>query len=193
MEPEVTNISEKGKGVYDKIRYSAAQLKKMISDLLEETKRDYTRDVNYEMIDLAKIFEEVMLGMEQFITESKARISLDFTKAPVINYPYQDLKSIISNLLSNAIKHRSSNREPQVKVESNIEGEIRTICFTDNGKGMNLDKDGDLLFRKYQRFNSDSEGSGLGLWIVKGILEKNRGRIEVESHPDQGTMFKIFF
>lgn len=193
MEPEITTMSEKGKGVYDKIKYSAGQLKKMISDLLEETKRDYARDANYEMIDLAKIFEEVMLGMEQFITDSKATISLDFTKAPSIYYPYQDLKSIISNLLSNAIKHRSANREPHVKVESNIEGEIRTMCFTDNGKGMDLDKDGDLLFRKYQRFNTDAEGSGLGLWIVKGVLEKNRSRIEVESHPDQGTMFKIFF
>jgi signal transduction histidine kinase len=194
LEPEVPRLSEKGKGVFDKMKYSAAQLKKMIVDLLEETKRDYTRDANFEMIDLAKIFEEVMLGMEHFIIDSKAKVVLNFKKSPVVFYPYQDLKSIISNLLSNAIKYRSPNRECHVNVESDIEaGGKRTMCFKDNGQGIDLARNGDLLFQKYQRFNTETDGSGLGLWIVKGILEKNGSRIEVESHPDKGTMFKIFF
>ncbi|MGZ5304643.1 MAG: sensor histidine kinase [Bacteroidia bacterium] len=49
------------------------------------------------------------------------------------------------------------------------------------------------MFKKYQRFSDQAEGTGLGLWIVKEIVEKNGGRIEVESKVDQGTTFKIIF
>ena len=111
----------------------------------------------------------------------------------MISYPYQDLKNIISNLLSNAIKHRSANRESEIHVQSDIEGGIRTLCVADNGKGIDLARNGDLLFKKYERFNTESEGTGLGLWIIKEITDKNGSKIEVESHLDKGTTFKILF
>jgi len=193
LDSETARLSKRGNEIYEKLKFSAAQLKKMIGDLLAETKKDDGKEINFEMIDLANIFEEVMIGMEQFILESKAKIYLDFSRMPMVPYPYQDLRSIVSNLLSNAIKHRSSNRKSEIHVQSDVEDGVRTLCVTDNGKGIDIARNGDLLFKKYQRFNPESEGTGLGLWIVKEILDKNGSKIEVESHVDKGSMFKIFF
>ena len=193
LETDKDRLTERGKEIYGKLKFSADQMKKMITDVLEETKREGNRNVNLENIDLAKIFNEVMIGMEQFISASKAKISLDFSRLPMIPYPYQDLKSLISNLLSNAIKYRSPNREIEIQVLSDMEGGVRTLCFIDNGRGMDMETSGKLLFKKYQRFDTDVEGTGLGLWIVKEILDKNGSKIEVESHLDQGSTFKILF
>ena len=197
LESDTARLSDRGKEIYGKLKFSADQLKKMITELLDETKREGNRDTNIEMIDLAKIFDEVMIGMEQFILMSKAKISLDFSRSPMISYPYQDLKSIISNLLSNAIKYSSPKRESEIQVQSDIENGVRTLSFTDNGKGMDLARDRDLLFKKYQRINAETEGTiegtGLGLWIVKEILDKNGSKIEVESQLDHGSKFKILF
>jgi len=194
---DTDRLSDRGKEIYGKLKFSADQLKKMITDLLEETKREGIRDTHFEMIDLAKIFDEVMIGMEQFILTSKAKISLDFSRSPTLSYPYQDLKSIISNLLSNAIKYSSSKRDSVINVKSDFVAGVHTLSITDNGKGIDLTMNGNLLFKKYQRLNADkeatTEGTGLGLWIVKEILDKNGSKIEVESHLDEGTTFKILF
>jgi signal transduction histidine kinase len=69
------------------------------------------------------------------------------------------------------------------------------VCLTvsDNGLGINLDKYGKNMFTLYKRFHTHMEGKGLGLYLVKTQITALGGKIEVESEPDKGTTFKVYF
>lgn len=192
-EKELVKDSEKSRLVYDKLQFSAMQLKKMIEDLLEATKREINTEQNYELIDFKKMYAEVEASMDQMVAASGAQIKTDFSRYPLIFYSYQDLKSIMANLLSNAIKYRSPERKADIllKTEKTANGPMLTV--KDNGLGIDLEKSGARMFKKYQRFNDEAEGTGLGLWIIKEIVEKNGGKVEVESKVGEGTTFRILF
>ncbi|MGZ5243845.1 MAG: ATP-binding protein [Bacteroidia bacterium] len=189
----VNSASERTKTIYDKLNFSAMQLKKMIEDLLEATKHEINTEQNYELIDFNKIYQEIHGSMDQMVAQADPEIITNFVKYPFIFYPYQDLKSIMANLFSNAVKYRSPDRKAKITIKTEKTPEGPILTFTDNGMGIDLEKESDRLFKKYQRFSDQAEGTGLGLWIVKEIVEKNGGRIEVESKVDQGTTFKIIF
>lgn len=193
-EKEMTSTdSEKKATIFEKLNYSAVQLKKMIEELLEATKREINTEQSYELIDFKKLYQEVEASMDQFISSAGAKITTDFTRYPLIYYSYQDLKSIVSNLLSNAVKYRSPDRQAEITIRTEKEALGPVLIVKDNGIGIDLEKEGDRLFKKYQRFSDQSEGSGLGLWIIKEIVEKNGGRIELNSHVNEGTTFKVIF
>jgi len=68
-----------------------------------------------------------------------------------------------------------------------------TIGFQDNGKGIDLEKNGEALFGLYKRFDSSVEGKGMGLFMVKTQVEELGGQIEVQSVVGAGTLFIIKF
>jgi signal transduction histidine kinase/DNA-binding response OmpR family regulator len=192
-EKEITAGSEKSNTIFQKLNFSALQLKKMIEDLLEATKRESVTEQNFEMIDFKNIYTEVESSMDQLILASGVNITTDFSRCPLIFYAYQDLKSIMSNLISNAVKYTSNDRKGNVKIKTETIDAHPVLTIEDNGIGIDLEKEKNKIFQKYQRFNTDTEGTGLGLWIVKETVEKNGGKIEVESHVNQGTTFRVIF
>jgi signal transduction histidine kinase/DNA-binding response OmpR family regulator len=185
--------SERAKTIVEKLNYSALQLKKMIDDLLAATKREANTEKNFELIDMATLYDEVAASIEQIIAQAGAVIKTDFSQNPLIYYSYQDLKSILANLLSNAVKYSAPGRKPEVTITADNTPGGPTLTVTDNGIGIDLENAGDKLFKKYQRFSTQAEGTGLGLWIVKETVEKNGGKIEVESRVGEGTTFRIIF
>jgi signal transduction histidine kinase len=108
-------------------------------------------------------------------------------------YSVQDLRSILNNLITNAIIYRSSDRHPAITVRTERSFKGPCLIVKDNGRGIDLTAHGDKLFMRYQRFHNDVEGTGVGLWLIKEIIEKNGGQIFVESVVGQGTTFKVFF
>jgi signal transduction histidine kinase len=79
----------------------------------------------------------------------------------------------------------------QIKTENKMGQTI--LHFSDNGMGIDLKKFGDKLFGLYHRFHSEIEGKGMGLYIIKSQVEAMGGRIELDSIPNQGTSFRIYF
>jgi signal transduction histidine kinase len=185
--------SERAKTIVEKLNYSALQLKKMIDDLLAATKREANTEKNFELIDMATLYEEVAASIEQIIIQAEATIKTDFSQNPLIFYSYQDLKSILSNLVSNAVKYSQPGRKPFITITTDNTPQGPVLTITDNGAGIDLENAGDKLFKKYQRFSTQAEGTGLGLWIIKETVEKNGGKIEVESKVGEGTTFRIIF
>jgi signal transduction histidine kinase len=105
--------------------------------------------------------------------------------------PQRICGSIIYNLLSNAIKYRSQERTPEVVIETKRQDNFLLITFEDNSIGIgenNLRK----LFTMFKRFHTHVEGTGIGLYIVKRIVENGGGKIEVESKVEVGTTFRIY-
>ena len=132
--------------------------------------------------------------MEDFsdlITNLDADIKTDF-QVRKICYIAPYLESIMRNLFQNSLKYAHPRRRPQISLSTRKLDDQILFSIQDNGIGMNLDEVGDRLFRPFKRFTQQAEGNGIGLHLVKSMVEKNDGQIEVKSQPGSGTRFNIY-
>lgn len=173
----------------DLIGKKVEQLDHFISDVLSHSK-NLKQDITIDKVDLKEIIENTFTDL------SYLRGANDIAKEISVDEGafYSDrwrLAEIFRNLISNAIKYRRMDIEtPTVSVVVKLTATHANISFKDNGIGIEPDK---LLniFDMFYRASTQSEGSGLGLYIVKNAVEKLAGQIDVFSRPLYGTEFKI--
>lgn len=139
----------------------------------------------------ATVFAEVQEEFAEVLNQKNAEIKVDFSALPQFNYIEVYLKSIFSNLLSNAIKYSSSHRPLRLCISASRVNGKAAFSFSDNGQGIDLSKAGDKIFQPFNRFSNSPDGTGIGLYLVKNIVERNGGQIRIESEPDRGTCFHI--
>lgn len=142
-------------------------------------------------ISPALVFADVQEEFADTLAKSGAVVTTDFTVSE-LSYIDVYLKSILTNLLSNAIKYSSQHRTLEVSVSAYRQQDKTIFTFSDNGQGIDLQAHGQKLFQPFTRFSTTTEGSGIGLYLVKNIVERNGGKIEVESKPGHGTTFRLF-
>lgn len=100
------------------------------------------------------------------------------------------LRTVLYNLINNAIKFRTPGKPPEILVSTFMEKDFIVLSVKDNGIGIGESKT-EGIFLKYKRLDNDMEGSGIGLYLVKEIVSKAGGGIEVVSNPN-GSEFKIY-
>lgn len=170
---------------------SIDRLKDTIADLSEVARVQKEADEDVRVVDIVDVVKDVLSDMELAIQETNAVIKLEFEACPVRFSP-KNLRSIVYNLLSNAVKYRSPDRQPFVRLRcEEKEGEL-VFTVQDNGIGMNM-KYENKIFSMFKRLHSHVEGTGIGLYIVKRIIENAGGRIAVESEVGKGSIFSIYF
>jgi PAS domain S-box-containing protein len=119
-------------------------------------------------------------------------IRADFSAAEGIVYVQSYLHSILKNLVTNAIKYASSRRDLQVTIHTKpAAGGGVVLTVSDNGIGIDLKANGDRIFKPFKRFTQQAQGTGVGLYIIKTIVEKNGGNIQVQSAVNVGTTFTV--
>jgi PAS domain S-box-containing protein len=101
------------------------------------------------------------------------------------------LDSVILNLLTNAIKYKSDKRASFVQITITQEGEFVCLKVSDNGLGIDLERQGRKIFGMYKTFHKHPDARGVGLFLTKNQVEAMGGKIEVESKVDEGTVFKL--
>src|SRR5690606_28623564 len=130
--------------------------------------------------------------LEGEIQFADADISSHISHEAAVRLSKRNLKSILQNLLSNSLKYKEPERKLEVVVESKKHNEDYVLLSVrDNGIGIaenNIDK----IFRMYQRLHNDSKGTGVGMAIVKRIVDNVGGKVEVESILGEGSTFRIF-
>jgi PAS domain S-box-containing protein len=178
--------------VIEMIRTSIGRFKSTINDLTELSKLQRSTEDNDSLIYLSEIFEEVRLDLETAIEDSGAKLDVNFSQCSTICFSKKNLRSVIYNLVSNAIKYHSPEREPLVRVFSKMEQDFCVLTVEDNGLGMDLSQES-KVFAMFKRLHDHVEGSGVGLYIVKKIVENSGGKITVESEVDKGSTFKVYF
>lgn len=106
----------------------------------------------------------------------------------------EQLKRVINNIISNSVKYRAPDREAKIAIDVYDEGDYAHIIIKDNGKGIGAEE----LPRIFERFyrtdssrNSKQGGSGIGLAIVKKIVESHKGKIWAESVEGEGTTMHL--
>jgi len=141
--------------------------------------------------NLADIFRETTEIISERIKSTNTTFIVNFEQ-PWIRFPKKYLRSILLNLITNAIKFHPGDRAPVITIKSRLDEKFAVLTVEDNGIGIEQGRI-DFIFRMYRRINKDIEGQGIGLYLIKKIVDATGGKIEVESEPGKGSKFSIFF
>jgi signal transduction histidine kinase len=167
------------------------KLKRTISDLTNITR--VHKEINESEYDLsfAEVLADIMMDLKPLIDALQVKVQVQLA-VPQITYARKNLRSVLYNLVSNAVKYHDPVRLPEINIATTQEGEFIKLTIADNGLGIRPDQQ-HKLFSMFKRVHTHVEGSGIGLYIVKRIVENNGGRIAVESQPGKGSTFTVYF
>lgn len=182
----------------ERIISSSERLRTLINDLLTYSK--LSTSPAFVTASLNTIVQDVLADLELSIKEKKATIDLD--DLPVIEMIPDQMRQIFQNIISNALKFSKPETQPVIKIwneftkeksaesAAKAKGNYCRIYIADSGIGFNeqyLDK----IFTMFQRLHgrAEYEGTGIGLSIVKKIVEKHNGLVTAKSQEGEGTTF----
>jgi signal transduction histidine kinase/PAS domain-containing protein len=141
---------------------------------------------------LPVVLEEVRLDLAELIHSTKAKLETDLEQCPGLSFSEKNMRSVLFNLLSNALKYHDPARPLSIRISCETKPGYLLLTMADNGLGLTQSQLEDL-FSLFKRFHTHVEGTGVGLYVVKRIIENAGGFIEVESEIGKGTIFKVWF
>ena len=170
---------------------SVERFKRTIGHLTDISKlqQEYARPAS--QVSLAEVVEEVRLDLVPLLHATQAQLKVDLQGCTPLAFSEKNLRSVVYNLLSNALKYRHPARPARVRISCHEADGYQVLTVQDNGLGIDLTGKS-RLFQMFQRLHTHVEGSGIGLYMVKRIVENVGGRIEVESQVDVGTTFTVW-
>ncbi len=202
-ELEANKLSKKGQEYLLIITKAAERMRALIKDLLAYSRFTTTEKI-FEQTSLQSIVNDIKLDLKIEIAENNVSIEvLQDCKLKVIPFQFHQL---IYNLVSNSIKFRRADVQPFIKVYCELNtgayfanekltasGKYFCINVTDNGIGFNNDYS-EKIFEPFQRLHAKplQKGNGIGLAIVKKIVENHKGFIAASSDINSETSFKIY-
>ena len=161
-----------------------------LTDITKITKE--FEEINPQANDLQTLVSEICKDtLGNLIKENNAEVKEDY-EIKSIFFSRKNLRRILYNIISNSIKYRDFKRIPLIKIKTEKLSDTNLLLtIADNGLGIRKDQL-DKIFQMFKRLHDHVEGTGVGLYIVKKIIENSGGRIEVESELGKGTTFKIY-
>ena len=203
LEKEHENLSETGKSYFLYMQRAAQQMQQLIRDLLAFS-RISESDRKFEKIDLKIIIDKVKGGMKEVIAEKKAVINVKSScKINIIPFQFCQL---VDNLMSNAMKFAKPDTSPHITINSRhvkydelkilnlpFHEEYCHITIADNGIGFE-DEFKNKIFEVFQKLHGkdEYEGTGIGLAIVKKIIDNHNGYISASGKLNKGATFDIY-
>lgn len=181
---------EKFPALLGKVETSLLKMKDIISDLMRSRWQGHRYQAEEELLDLQNILEDVRLTLAQQLQESKAVLKVDIGFSEIM-FARRKLRSVLYNLVSNALKYSDPERKPEIFIKSFQQKGYLVVSVADNGIGIEKQEQR-YIFEKYHRVASKVEGNGVGLYLVKQILETAGGKISVKSKPGEGSVFSVF-
>ncbi|WP_281632253.1 PAS domain-containing sensor histidine kinase [Flavobacterium luteolum] len=196
------NISANAKTYLARIEFSAKKMQNLIQDLLTYSRAN-SADRVFTKANIDEIADEVISDFSDRIEEKNAVVEYhDLGEATLIQFQFRQL---LHNLVENALKFSRPGVPPKVKITvTKVDGKsipnaefkdkmYHHLQVSDNGIGFELIYK-EKIFEVFQRLNTESEykGTGIGLAIVKKIVENHKGVITVSSEKGKGSVFNIY-
>ncbi|MGV8877828.1 MAG: ATP-binding protein [Sphingobacteriaceae bacterium] len=185
------SLTERGQHLLDRILVSANKMQTMIAEILR-----YSQVGQHNIVP-------ILVNMENLLQELKAellgasgndRLEIEINNPLEVYGDQTMVMQVFSNLMGNAVKYSSQTAAPKVRVSTKDTGESIQYSVSDNGVGIRAE-DQEKIFDLFIRSDDVKgyEGTGVGLSIVKKIMEKHDGRVWVESDRKTGTTFHVAF
>jgi len=175
------------------IKEASVDLENVVADLTNIINIRTKPLENREKIEVSKIMDTILQFLKDDLENAKANVTLDIRGVPEILTVQPYFRSIVTNLLTNAIKYRDTRRDLNITVTKLQDNGYHKFSISDNGQGIDLTGNNlNKIFGLYQRFHTNIEGRGLGLYLVKTQLEMLGGKITTESEVGKGTTFTFY-
>lgn len=168
-------------------------MRNLIMDLLDFTKiRLERKEEKIQEVDLSEMASAAIITVQPYAIQMEVGIDLEIRSGTVIMADPDDIEIVFNNLISNAVKYNKYGGKVEITIDSSDTEAI--IIITDTGIGI-TQTDAGNLFTEFVRIRNEKTrnitGSGLGLSIVKKVVELYHGSIKVDSTPDVGTTFTV--
>lgn len=175
----------------DNVIRSSKRLASLIDDLLAFARLSHAEALTRE-VDLNKLLHQITDDLQIAINEKHATIHIN--DLPIVKGIELHLGQVFQNLISNSLKFSHPGRPPVIDISACKNEGFHIIKFTDNGIGFDNNMS-DRIFEVFERLHSKDqyEGTGIGLSIVKKIIDLHGGSIAASGKPGEGVVFEIMF
>jgi len=168
-------------------------MRNLIMDLLDLTKIKFEKKTDkFQLLKIKDVAQYAIEAILPYAIQKDIKFSLTDDDEVTMNADPDDLEIIFNNLISNAVKYNKEGGSVDINMKS--ENEKIIICIKDSGIGLN-NEEKDQLFNEFYRVKNEQtrniSGSGLGLPIVKRVVDLYNGDIHIESEPDRGSTFTV--
>ncbi|RZL15976.1 MAG: GHKL domain-containing protein [Hymenobacter sp.] len=161
-----------------------------IAQLTDIARLQQAHDLPLELVDVAEIVEAVRLDLEPLLLPAAAHLRVEIAADLHVSFAPKNLRSVVYNLLSNAVKYQHPARRPAILLRAERQEQAIVLTVQDNGLGLD-ERQQSQLFVLFRRLHSHIEGTGVGLYMVKRMVENAGGTITVQSQRDVGTTFCV--
>jgi signal transduction histidine kinase/DNA-binding response OmpR family regulator len=190
---ELLNRSGESGSYVSSIHRNAGKMRQLIDNLLDLRKLD---EAKMKLVvawgNLSQCIEGIVAHFEKFASDREIILSVETLSEQEISgyFDYEKIEKIFSNLISNAVKFTKPGGKIRIFIENDITG-YALIKVTDTGVGMSEDETEQIFTRFYTLTKNEKQGSGIGLALVKELIELHKGKIQVQSNVNEGTTFFI--
>jgi len=172
-----------------------------VSDALNETMHHLNKVVNIqsnvnldvEPLDLRNYIERTLISLTKEIEQRAITVNCLVERNTIVMYNPAYLENILLNCISNAIRYSDPEKDSHINIDSYIENSKMVLEISDNGIGIDMQKNREKIFGMYKTFHNNPDAKGMGLFITKNQIDAMGGRITVDSVLGEGTSLKIYF
>lgn len=217
LQQHATALSTEGGQMLQRMQAAADRMSGLIRDILTLS-RLATQQQPFQPVELGNLVHEVLTDLEALVIEKGAAI--DVARLPTVMGDALQLRQLFQNLLSNALKFTLPGQKPRVRVDGELRSRHEVsanerlaapatpihsaaqavtsfwaISVADNGIGFDAGKYGERIFGTFQRLHgrtSNYSGTGIGLAIVKKVVDNHHGEITVWSREGEGATFTVY-
>lgn len=177
--------------IIENLELSSNRLDLTITDLLELSKIEKVDEIR-DQIRIKDVLQSILPEYQDELDSIGAKVNLSFQDNGTYS-SFSEMASVLQNLLTNSIKYRRKDLPLVIDVATKDKNGKMIIDYRDNGQGIDLKKFEGKLFSMFQRFTSDQSitGTGVGMYIVKRLIDKNNGKVKLESQPNNGLRYLI--
>lgn len=181
------DMEDEAKSMMSSVIRNAKKMGQLIDDLLAFSKIG-KRELQFSTINMPDLVSAVISDLNESRTNPKTDIRI--LDLPPVKADYNLITLVITNLVSNAIKYSSSKENPKIEIGSFEENHETVYFVKDNGVGFDMQYY-NKLFGVFQRLHSSEEfeGTGVGLALVKRIIDRHGGKVWANSEVNKGSEF----
>lgn len=173
------------------LKQTSRSLRSLVDDFTLNNTEENGKLLEEGKLNIKDICDDILTALKGEIRARKIMITTDL-KVTEINFPKNNLRSIIYNLVHNAIKFSDPEKASEIKITTEKVENYVILCVRDNGVGI-PEEHQRFVFKKSSRLSEKIFGTGMGLYVVKKMIEDNDGRIRLQSKEGTGTSFRVFF